>query len=149
MKGAKRYTVTFLFSPEFELVWLIEKQKPDWQKGCLNGIGGKIEYGESAICCAIRELSEEAGINVSSDDLVEIGRMEGENNDGSKFEVYIYAGRTELVLTTQEEEKIGLYRVDEIKKHRHIENVPMLIEASIYRLIGGSNFNTMVMNYNR
>jgi hypothetical protein len=28
-----------------QMVVLIEKQKPDWQKGCLNAVGGKVEDG--------------------------------------------------------------------------------------------------------
>ncbi len=43
----KHYVVTFLFTPDLQKVWLIEKQKPEWQKGCLNGIGGKIEDYEA------------------------------------------------------------------------------------------------------
>lgn len=32
----KRYTIGAVFSPELDLVLLIEKQKPDWQRGKLN-----------------------------------------------------------------------------------------------------------------
>lgn len=42
-----RYVVGFLFDSEFRQVALIRKQKPQWQAGLLNGIGGKIEYGEN------------------------------------------------------------------------------------------------------
>lgn len=43
-------------------VLLIEKIKPDWQKGRLNLPGGSIEEGETPHEAAIRELFEEAGI---------------------------------------------------------------------------------------
>ena len=39
----KKYVLTFLFTSDYKNVWLIEKNRPNWQKGSLNGIGGKIE----------------------------------------------------------------------------------------------------------
>jgi 8-oxo-dGTP pyrophosphatase MutT (NUDIX family) len=145
----KKYVVTFLFSPEFELVWLIEKQKPDWQKGCLNGIGGKIEDGETPIACAVRELQEESGISVAESELTDIGEMIGVNNDGGGFQVYIFAGTTTEILKTQEIEVVDLYRVCDVTSLKTIENVPMLIEACIYRLTGHSSFNRIVMHYDK
>src|SRR5690606_7863558 len=55
-------------------VCLIRKQKPDWQKGLLNGVGGKIEDsdGSTAITrwdviqqrAMAREFFEETGVSV-------------------------------------------------------------------------------------
>jgi 8-oxo-dGTP diphosphatase len=144
-----KYTVVFLFTPDFELVWLITKEKPNWQKGCLNGIGGKIEYNESPIECAIREIKEESGIIVPKNELVEVGLMEGMNDDRSKFQVWVFAGVTTEFLRTEEEEEINIYRVDEIKNFNHIKNVPMLVETCIYRLSEHSFFNKMIMQYDK
>lgn len=43
------YVAGFLFGPmpRHNYVALIRKNKPDWQKGKLNGIGGKVEAGET------------------------------------------------------------------------------------------------------
>lgn len=43
-------------------ITLIEKTKPDWQKGKFNAIGGKIEVGETPAQAMVREAYEEAGI---------------------------------------------------------------------------------------
>ena len=43
------YVVGLLFSPDRNTVVLINKTKPDWQAGKLNGVGGKIEEGESPL----------------------------------------------------------------------------------------------------
>ena len=48
-KEMMNYCAGFLFDPEKELVVLIEKQKPAWQKGKLNAVGGKIEQGETPL----------------------------------------------------------------------------------------------------
>ena len=57
-----RYVVGFMFSPAEESVLLIRKTHPDWQAGKLNGVGGRIEDGESALDAMRREFAEETGI---------------------------------------------------------------------------------------
>ncbi len=141
------YVLTFMFDINHEWVWLIEKQKPAWQKGCLNGIGGKIEEGETHDAAAARELHEESGLLVEQNDLTYIGLMRGKNNDESSFEVHIYAGTTFRELHTMEEEKIDCYEVCSLYQQNTIENVPMIVEACIYRLTGQSNFSKLIMEY--
>lgn len=57
-----KYSLGFLFSKDNRAVALINKNKPDWQKGLLNGIGGKQEENETMIECMIREFKEETGL---------------------------------------------------------------------------------------
>lgn len=42
MKGKQfnRYVVGFCFNSDLSQIILIEKNKPEWQKGYLNGVGG-------------------------------------------------------------------------------------------------------------
>lgn len=54
------YCLGFAFKDEW--VYLIEKIKPDWQKGKLNGVGGKVEAGETPIEAMVREFEEETGV---------------------------------------------------------------------------------------
>ncbi len=56
--------VGFLFSEDFSYVVLIEKSKPEWQAGRLNGVGGKIEEGEEPLDAMRREFKEEAGLDI-------------------------------------------------------------------------------------
>ena len=56
---------------------LVEKAKPEWQKGRLNLLGGSIEDGETPEEAAIRELEEESGIKVNSATLS--GKIVGDN----------------------------------------------------------------------
>lgn len=121
------------------------KNKPDWQKGCLNGIGGKIEEGEKPIDAVFRELEEEAV--VSDAYLKYLGIMRCTNNDNTDFSVYVYTGITKNDLAPQEDEPIVLIKPKDIKKHNHIKNVPMLVEASKYLLTGKSHFKNLIMEY--
>lgn len=58
----QRYVAGFLFFQNSVL--LVEKLKPGWQHGLLNGIGGKVNNGEFDQTAQIREFKEETGIEV-------------------------------------------------------------------------------------
>jgi 8-oxo-dGTP diphosphatase len=57
----KEYVCGFLIDPNSRQAVLIQKNKPDWQRGLLNGVGGKIEPGEAPKKAMMREFEEEAG----------------------------------------------------------------------------------------
>ena len=54
----------FLFDESKEQVVLIHKQRPAWQKGRLNGVGGKVEPGETPLQAMVREFEEETGVRI-------------------------------------------------------------------------------------
>lgn len=56
------YVAGFLFVPDLNYVVLILKNKPDWQRGKLNAVGGKIETGEMSDAAMAREFAEETGV---------------------------------------------------------------------------------------
>lgn len=58
------YVAGFLFNRAQQAVLLIEKKRPAWQAGKLNGIGGKIEPGETPYEAMVREFREEAGVEI-------------------------------------------------------------------------------------
>lgn len=76
---AKRYTVGFLFTPDYKRVLLIHKLTPEWQRGRVNGVGGKYEGDETAQQCIAREMREEAGIDTSPQDWRHVGRLHGDD----------------------------------------------------------------------
>ena len=63
--NVQQYVCGFLFSPDRTCVLLIRKRRPAWQAGKLNGLGGKIEAGETALQAMRREFREEAGADVA------------------------------------------------------------------------------------
>jgi 8-oxo-dGTP diphosphatase len=56
----QKYVVGFMFTEDCKHVVLIRKNKPTWQVGKLNGVGGKIEPNETPLNAMIREYREEA-----------------------------------------------------------------------------------------
>lgn len=58
------YVVGFAFDT-FGKVALIEKNRPAWQAGRLNGIGGHVEPGEAPATAMRREFREETGTDLA------------------------------------------------------------------------------------
>lgn len=58
------YVAGFLFDQSLVNVALVEKQKPEWQRGFHNGIGGKIEENETADQAMRREFREETSVDI-------------------------------------------------------------------------------------
>lgn len=58
----KEYVLGFAFEPSDwrqDAVLLLEKRRPTWMVGMLNGVGGQIEPGESPAEAMVREFDEE------------------------------------------------------------------------------------------
>ena len=62
----KHYVLGFLFSTCFRHVVLIQKNRPEWQAGLLNGVGGHIEPADASAEAAMeREFEEETALSVT------------------------------------------------------------------------------------
>lgn len=96
----KRYVLVHAVSinnrSEEEPVLLVRKEKPDWQKGFLNLVGGSVEANELPEHAAVRELFEESGLTPYPQDwqkdkvtVVEMGRIVGENETVHCFRIFV------------------------------------------------------------
>jgi len=99
----KSYVLGFLFSKNKEIVWLIEKNKPEWQMGLINGIGGKIEYDELPSDAMKREFNEEAGL------IIDDWKQYAVFTDKRGYEVYCYYALSDERAKTMTDEKIWRY----------------------------------------
>lgn len=117
-----RYVAGFLFHPDGGTVVLIEKTKPAWQQGLLNGVGGKIEYGETPAEAMRREFREETGVDILPWDNYCI------LTDDATFIVYFFrAYNTRIAqVRTMEEEEVQCIGTDRIP-NRVIPNLHWLI----------------------
>jgi 8-oxo-dGTP diphosphatase len=86
------YVCGFLFSHERSLVALIEKQRPDWQRGKFNGIGGKVEFGETIWEAMSREFWEETGCAITPSEWTHFCTLTHLSRDGL---VYFFKADTD------------------------------------------------------
>jgi 8-oxo-dGTP pyrophosphatase MutT (NUDIX family) len=57
--------------------FFIRKNRPHWQAGKLNGIGGKVEPGENADQAMVRETLEETSVDITRNSRFKIGDFVG------------------------------------------------------------------------
>lgn len=132
VKTKYRYVLGFAFN--FGRVLLLKKQSPEWQRGRLNGVGGKIEAGETPIEAMVREFAEETGAKTSAKHWSLYARMHGENWECHVFRINLTMGEAEEVMKTEDEEPIWV-PVDEIP-HNTLNNVKYLIGMAAHADIG-------------
>lgn len=120
-----KYVLGFMFSPDKKQLLLIEKSHPDWQKGKLNGIGGKVKEGESCLDAMVREFSEEVGVQTEIEDWEQFARMKGKDWECDCFVSF--------------NDRISDYRQCE-------EELPVLIDVSVPVAPGNaiSNVNWLI-----
>lgn len=125
------YVCGFYFDHKCRQVVLIWKNKPDWQKGKLNGVGGKIEAGETPQVAMRREFKEETGIDHEDwKGLIALSTKE--------WRVYFFYAIGEATsfeyAETQESEEVAKIKIDELDNYAHISNVRWLIPMALYKI---------------
>lgn len=127
------YVLGFYFTPKHVL--LILKDKPEWQKGLYNGLGGKIEPGETQYEAMVREFKEESGLDVCDWQSVLIMK-----NDTIGFSVEIFAAHgDELKPTGSAEEPVRYFDCNKLPSNI-IPNLKWLVPICYEKLFGQMNY---------
>lgn len=125
------YTLGFLFNEEKTQVALIRKLRPEWQKGKLNGIGGKIEEGESALYGMQREFGEEANFP----EYYLLDWKEFALIDNPNYAVHCFTAICSdlFAIDSKIDEKIEITRVDALHPWRIdiLDNISWLVPMAI------------------
>ena len=120
------YVLGFAFTTDGRVA-LIQKKRPAWQAGKLNGIGGKVENNEDSTSAMRREFREETGVDTPVNAWQFRGRMFGEN-----WSVFVYTCTLEIIKNarTMEDERVFLIHLDDLETitEKCIENVDALIQ---------------------
>lgn len=132
----KRYVVGFLFSPDKSKVVLIKKERPEWQKGLLNGVGGHVEDNETSIQAMIREFDEETGVRINNWELFHSSTT----NEGQILVRFFRATsyRTKDVETTTDE-RVICTDVSDLNLYRTVYNLSWLIPLALDEQTNMSN----------
>ena len=125
-----KYVLGFMFDNLRNQVLLIQKDRPRWQAGKYNGIGGKIE-DELPITAMIREFKEETGITTVESDWQFFTFI-----DGGEFELTVFFGFSDLIYEakTTETEEVKVFPVDSLPSNI-IPNlkwmIPLILDDSV------------------
>jgi 8-oxo-dGTP diphosphatase len=128
------YVVGFMFSKDKQFVALIRKNRPAWQAGKLNGIGGKVEDGEMPREAMSREFEEETGVWTSLDEWTIRGRLESPES-----RVLILKAESDKVFEVQSptDEKVNLWIMDGGVPHDSVPNLKVIVPALLLDDIEG------------
>lgn len=99
-----------------------------WQAGSLNGVGGKIELGETPKNAMIREFTEETGLKITNWTKVLVLR-------GTGYKLHVFKARschiTPKVETTTDE-VVGIYSLKALDQESVIPNLRWLLPLMAY-----------------
>lgn len=125
------YVVGFLFKNGTQVA-LIRKNRPEWQLGRLNGIGGHIEEGEQPLEAMIREFKEETGCLV--EDWLPFCTLVGR-----KSKIHFFKTFGDYPIQTITDEEVGWIELDKLKETNVIPNlhwmIPLALTTSTYKEI--------------
>ncbi len=131
----KEYVLGFAFSKDKKEIILIEKQKPDWQKGKLNGVGGKVEIGEVPYSAMVREFEEETSVKTEAKDWHLFGCMNFENDImGGGAQVWLFRMFNDVIsdcLTNESEQILRVNTDTVLDVYACMHNLPILIPLAI------------------
>lgn len=127
------YCLGFAFTDYDNFVVLIKKNKPAWQKGLLNGVGGRVEDGECCNVAMAREFEEETGVKTLECDWTRFTEM--------KFaDVLVYCFAIRLPRHNQNvasptDEYVALFSIYDVRNHpKVIPNLRWLVPMALHRL---------------
>lgn len=123
----QEYVVGFMFNQPMDSVVLISKNRPTWQAGKMNGVGGHIEDGETPQQAMEREFREETGIGYR--EWVELCEHRGPDFVVHYF--YATSDRAHSLASTRTDETVDRYNVDSLDPSRLVPHVGWLLMAAV------------------
>lgn len=126
----QQYVLCFLYDKQIKHVALIRKNKPQWQAGKLNGIGGKVELWESIEEAAPREFLEETGVDIPQKQWRHFLTFSGV---GYAVNTFVAFDDKIFDCKTMEAEKIEVVEIQNINFNECVDNLKWIIPLSLVK----------------
>lgn len=108
----QQYVLGFAFNKTGSRVTMIIKNRPVWQAGKLNGVGGKVEPGETYVQAMSREFREEASVDLPEDRWRPLAILQGPDFTLSAFHTTLTDEEREKILPGTDERLVDLDPAD-------------------------------------
>lgn len=144
-----KYVLNAIFSRDMDKVLVIKKNRPEWQSGKFNLIGGRVEDTDKSTAHAvIRETKEECGIDISEADIYYSGTLLS-SSDEEEHEVECFVTITDEIYnsTTTTDELVYMLSMEELgnlSREILLETLMPIIEMSKLRVKGGTTFKMYI-----
>lgn len=123
------YVVGFYFNEDLSKVALLRKTKPDWQKGLLNGPGGKKKASEDPAEAMYREMVEETGAHVL------VWKYVGVLSPEANVKVFYFAAKGKQQMQSMPDEPVDWYSVDKLMDLPVVPNLVWLIPMARLKFV--------------
>ena len=130
-KDYERMVAGFLFDSNEQFVVLVKKNRPKWQKGKWNGVGGHIEENEEPRTAMRREFREETGLNVNEERWSKFVEM----YSPTWVVHFYYAFDESMKVRVNTDEDIRIFRIHDLPENT-IPNLRWLIPLALDNAYG-------------
>lgn len=114
----KIYVLGYYFNRDLNRVTLIHKNRPAWQAGKLNGVGGHLEESDASSMKAMeREFYEETGVTVMSWREVHVA------GDGKEWTCHVFTSSGEATPRTTTDETVVTIDISTLHAFNLVEGV--------------------------
>src|SRR5690349_4268880 len=123
----KEYVLGFSLSPSY--IVLIQKLRPAFQMGKLNGLGGLVLPGESSIEAMVREFLEECGRSTEKSDWREFALMLTDRGSVHCFVAH-FSDSEQFLARATTDEQIHIVPHERLSEIPHMSNLPWLLRMA-------------------
>ena len=144
----KNCSLGFIFDTSLEHVLLVHKNRPAWQAGLINGPGGKIEPGETALECMVRECQEETTLVIPTKKWQHFATIDESGESGAGWIIEVFAAKYEGAITDakkNDHEEIAWFPRNQLPDNV-ISNLHFLIPMA-HQKLSGHNSKEILIKY--
>jgi 8-oxo-dGTP pyrophosphatase MutT (NUDIX family) len=148
----QQYTLGIALTADHKNVVLIKKNRPEWQVGTLNFVGGKVEEGEEPFRAQCREFREETGIVTFPHEWTRFGSLHGHD-----YLVHLFYMANDSVneVETKTDEEVDVYNIRELMvdnlssdpQHKLLHNLMTILHFVINDAVKGAKMTLVYSAY--